>query len=338
MLKLNFDIKKANDSQIETFLAGYDDLWRLTKLISIKHSLEEREALKKKLKSYYGPSFSVDSDDYIYNQATNGLLFSAVSELVMYMEDLFVLMKYIREEEEFIKKVVVYYANKIGKLPEKISKMDLEAILKVFLIPSKDYIDKLVEETNSPLEHLDIYSEGISNVYRYLDDIIISFKKYRFIYNQYKHGLTVALRPYGNNLSKKELNRRKNSLDSSLFCYDNTDIGKAIERNPNQPFIIPSITENLQPGITSLNNNNNLLRYSGVYDVSIDELIKLGSKVHSLIRILSNNRYDFVKPHHSEANTFYLPVPTRKDKLRLVQFSLVPKDSLLKLNDFKVEI
>lgn len=133
---LNFDFKNANDSQLHTFLAGFDDLWRLTKLISIKHSLEEREALKKKLKSYYGPSFGPDSEHYIYNQATNGLLFSAVSELIMYIEDLFVLLKYIREEEEFIKKIVIYYANKIGKLPNKFLQADKEDILKAFFIPT----------------------------------------------------------------------------------------------------------------------------------------------------------------------------------------------------------
>ncbi|MFC5732526.1 hypothetical protein [Cytobacillus gottheilii] len=55
--KGNFDKKKANDSQMQTFLSGYDDQWRLTKLVSIKMMLEDREKLKRKLRSFYGPDF-----------------------------------------------------------------------------------------------------------------------------------------------------------------------------------------------------------------------------------------------------------------------------------------
>lgn len=95
--KGNFDKKKANDSQMQTFLSGYDDQWRLRKLVSIKMMLEDREKLKRKLRSFYGPDFKKNEDNYVYNETTNGLIFSAISELLMYFEDYFVLMNYIRE-------------------------------------------------------------------------------------------------------------------------------------------------------------------------------------------------------------------------------------------------
>ncbi|TMN21855.1 hypothetical protein [Lentibacillus cibarius] len=61
-----FNKSKANDSQLQTFFSGYDDRWRLTKLLSIKMTLEDREKLKRKLRSFYGHEFKEHENNYIY--------------------------------------------------------------------------------------------------------------------------------------------------------------------------------------------------------------------------------------------------------------------------------
>jgi len=338
--KGNFDKKKANDSQMQTFLSGYDDQWRLTKLVSIKMMLEDREKLKRKLRSFYGPDFKKNEDDYVYNETTNGLIFSAISELLMYFEDYFVLMNYIREDEEFIKQVVQYWAGTIGKVPKRISQLSDDNLIKAYMIPNKDYILGVMSDQSIDIKesNLEIYDQGVKNILDYTKVIVESFNKYRFFYNQYKHGLTVALRPFGGKLNKSELIRRKSSLDGLPVCYDNETIEKSFSNGKSRAFVIPNLTPDIQPGITQLQEEQNLLRYHYEDIVDINDLINIGKKVHLLIRTLIKNRFDYVYPEKDQANTLFLPYPKKRNEFSFAQFTIVPIEQPLTLADFKIKI
>lgn len=302
--------------------------------------LEDREKLKRKLRSFYGPTFKEREDNYVYNESTNGLIFSAISELLMYIEDYLVLISFIREDEEFIKKVVKYWAGNIGKVPDRINRLSDDELLKAYMIPNRDYIlgvmsEQTEEERNSSIA---VYDQGIKNILEYTKSIIESFNKYRFYYNQYKHGLTVALRPFSGSINKAELHRRKSSLDGFPVCYDNETIEQAFKNGQQRAFVIPSLTPEIQPGITKLQEEQNLLRYH--YDglVKINDLINIGKKVHLLIRTLIKNRFDYVIPEKQQANTFYLPYPKKKESFSFARILIVPLENPLSLNDFKVKI
>ncbi|MCM3390253.1 hypothetical protein M3649_19325 [Ureibacillus chungkukjangi] len=335
-----FNKMKANDSQLQTFLSGYDDRWRLTKLLSIKMQLEEREKFKRKLRSFYGPTFKEDEDNYVYNEATNGLIFSAISELLMYFEDYLVLISFIREDEEFIKKVVKYWAGNIGKVPDRLNRLTDEDLLKAYMIPNKDYILSVMNEQTEDKrsKSLAVYDEGIKNILEYTRLAIESFNKYRFFYNQYKHGLTVALRPFSGTINKSELQRRKTSLDGFPVCYDNESIEKSFKSGQHRAFVIPNLTPEIQPGLTKLQEEQNLLRYHYDGSVDITDLINIGKKVHLLIRTLIKNRFDYVNPEKQQANTFYLPYPIKRDDFRFAQILAVPFEKPLMLKDFEIKI
>jgi hypothetical protein len=337
---MNFDRKKVNDSQLHTFLSGYDDQWRLTKLVSIKMVLEDREKLKRKLRTFYGPNFKEKEENYVYNESTNGLIFSAISELLMYFEDYFVLISYIREDETFIKKIVKYWAGEIGKVPNRLDKLPAEDLLKAYMIPDKDYLNEIMSEQSADSKALTIssYEKGVENLLSYTTVVIESFNKYRFFYNQYKHGLTVALRPFSGKIDKKELHRRKNSLDGLPVCYDNETMEKTLKSGRARAFVIPNLTPDIQSGITSLHDDENLLRYHYEGDVNINDLINIGKKVHLLIRTLIKNRFDYVIPENKGANSFYLPHPEKRNDFAFAHFTAVPMEEPLRLEHFKIQI
>lgn len=335
-----FDKVKANDSQLQTFLSGYDDQWRLTKLITIKMTLEDREKLKRKLRSFYGKEFKEVEDDYIYNETTNGLIFSAISELLMYFEDFLVLISFIREDEEFIKKVVKYWAGNIGKVPDRLNKLSDADLLKAYMIPNRDYIIDVSSKQTEEIKEstLATYDQGIKNILEYTRIIIEDFNKYRFYYNQYKHGLTVALRPFSGTLNKSELYRRKTSYDGLPVCYDNETIEKVFKKGQHRAFLIPNLTPEIQGGITKLQEEENLLRYHFEGLVNINDLINIGKKVHLLIRTLIKNRFDYVIPEKENANTFCLPLPKKKNDFGFAIITSVPFKNPLSLQDFKIKI
>ncbi|TMN21853.1 hypothetical protein [Lentibacillus cibarius] len=247
-------------------------------------------------------------------------------------------MKNIRENEDFIKKVVFYYARDIGKAANRIEVLSVDELLKAYMVPSKSYLEAVMtDQIEGKEENLAVFATGSQNLIDYTQSVLEFFNDYRFFYNQYKHGLTVALRPFSGTLNKNELHRRKTSLDGLPISYDNETIEKAF-KSKQEAFVIPNLTPEIQPGITKLQEERNLLRYRYGELIDINDLINIGKQVHSLIRTLIKNRVDYIVPELEEGNTFYLPIPKKKDAFRFAKITTVPLESKLTLKDFSFRI
>ncbi|WP_289140466.1 hypothetical protein [uncultured Brevibacillus sp.] len=135
--------QKLNDEQMITFFSGYDFTWRLTKILSIKMTLEQREKLKEELSSFYKDSYICD-DQYIYNSTTNGLLFSALSELLMQFEDFFAFLKFIRSDVFFIRKITRYHASDVNEVASRLSELSDSEILGAFMVPNENYLRRII--------------------------------------------------------------------------------------------------------------------------------------------------------------------------------------------------
>lgn len=260
----------------------------------------------------------------------------------MYLEDFFALIKFIREDEQFTQKIVTYWANKVNRVSNSLEKLDEESLLKAFMIPSKKYVVEIMKEQSDEIKstNLRLYEEGTKKIITDTKEVLAAFKKYRFYYNQYKHGLTVALKPFGGTLDKKTIEERKNGLFGLPICYDNQTIETMFEdgRLPSGSMMIPNLTADIQGGISQLQKEKNLLRYYLEQEVHINDLIKTAVKIQTLIRTLILNRYDYVRPKYPKGNTFSLPHESRKN-FEFVEFTLIPEEErVLPLSDYRVNL
>lgn len=89
------ELRQANNEQMNFFFQGYEFTWRLTKILFFKMLLENKKQLASYLKSFYGKKFNID-DNYIDYPINNGLIYSALVELAMHIEDLLALLKFIK--------------------------------------------------------------------------------------------------------------------------------------------------------------------------------------------------------------------------------------------------
>ena len=251
-------------------------------------------------------------------------------------------MKFIRDQENFIKDIVQYWASKVTKVSKKIESLSTEDLVKAYMIPDKHYLDQVMslQSEEHKENQMKQYEKGVNLLRDYTKEVIESFKKFNFYYNQYKHGLTIALRPFSSQMSRKEMLKRKESLYGYPICYDNESFDESIKKGklPQGNIMIPDIDHSFRRHLIELQEEGNLLRYHMGHEVDIQELIAIGKKVCVLINILIKNRFDFVAPEHEGANTFIMPTDMRKHPFGAAVFTVVPHDKMLDLSYFKVEL
>ena len=161
----------------------------------------------------------------------------------------------------------------------------MEYILNEFGIPN--YLLPLEEDKES----FQKYSRSIKIIQDYVKAAQAFHKKYYRDYCQYKHGMSVALSPYGKffpkNNSEFEKYVRENLLQGSLNTFDN----KVLNGRSNDgklPAIMISLTDKTQPYISDLRSEKNLL-HMAVSHVNVDEVVKVVEQTTSLLSIVWQN-------------------------------------------------
>lgn len=334
--------RAANDSQLGVFFAGYEYTWRLTKLLLLKALLEDRSKLNPILKAYYGTD-DFSNDAYVYGPVTNGLIFSGLSELLMYCEDLFALLKFIREPEYFVRSIVSYSAGTVTNLAKKLETAQPALILKAFMIPERQHLEAILAAGPTPSEQaasiLSLHDQDSETICAFVKDVTSAFKRFEFYYNQYKHGLTVAIKPFGGPLNSTAIATRKAHLRGLPVSYDNDTIGAAFGKGKlsGGAVVIPGLCKETQPHLKELMEERNLLRYHMRDEISIDELIGLGNRVAVLLVCLIKNRWDFITPMTPGSNTFWLPFDRDAKNLSTRQICITPSGKPRSLADYPVK-
>jgi hypothetical protein len=69
------------------------------------------------------------------------------------------------------------------------------------------------------------YMEGAERLTGYIAELIQFYKDYEFFYNQYKHGLSVAMRTFGNIFTAEQVIKDKaGKMPPYLALYDNLNL------------------------------------------------------------------------------------------------------------------
>lgn len=318
--------RAANDEMLTDFVRCYDPYWRLTKLISIKTLLEQRSVLQDQLAAFHG-ACDLATPGYVYGPATNGLMFSAVAEAAMSCEDFFLLLRGIREREYFIRDTVRYSAGKVTTLIPKIASFGTERLCRALMLPSRTEIESRLEaqDCNKPetQDALERYSSLAHQAAARVQDATRAYKEYEELYNQYKHGLTVGLRPFGNEPGEEMIAELKVNLGGTLMFFDNDPIEVAFAKGNLQGgtafFAGGAAHKHMMPLIAE----RNFLRYASGGFVTIDELIGVVLNLSVLGHCLINNRLALMRQREDNSNTFFVPSESLDPGERIVEYGIV---------------
>jgi len=275
---------KASIDQIEGFFRSYYFGWRLAKILINEKVLVNRREFLSDISNDLKQNEEQNPEAIIAQEIANGLGFDILSNCIQYIEDLFVLLRAGKKKEFFIKELITYNAGKVDNLVQE--KINNDKLCDLFYFPRiKDFENESEDVKNA-------VNEGISKLSAKINLIKEFYNTYQFHYNQYKHGLTVALKPYGDLDPSLLENVYNGEINPYLVAIDNLAI-KKVSRNQHrfQNYVMmPCLTKNTQPFISELDNEDNLLRYVMCPpETSIANFKNCAFNVRDCLYIFSNN-------------------------------------------------
>lgn len=277
----------AGKSQMSRYFQSYYPQWRLAKILFLQKTLNNKYGFFSDIIDEVKRVDDSNGSVTIAQEIRNGIYFDAIAECIQYIEDLFLLMKFSNSPEWFVKNVIVYQAGKITNYVRSYSADDssVKTDFAFPYFPGDDFC-----EDSDIRNH---YKVAWDRVKQMILDIKDFFLENLFFYNQYKHGLTVALRPFrkfDNTYAEEDKNKQK---PVSLYAFDNKSIEKVYRDSSrfSQALLIPDFTNDVVPHLSQLQAEDNLLRLVSRPnpEIEIDEVVLCARKIELLLCTLIHN-------------------------------------------------
>jgi hypothetical protein len=244
---------KASKDQIERFFYSYYSHWRLAKILINEKILLNKYEILKDITLEIQQADDKNPEALIAQELKNGLEFDTLANCLQFIEDLFALLKAGKQKDFFIRNIITYNAGQIENLINH-NFTDKE-LCELFYFP---YFTEFENE-----EFKEGFTDGLTQLKNRIAKIQEFYKAYHFFYIQYKHGLTVALRPYSNFVEEQIQKDKQNEMEPYLVAFDNLSIRKVFgnkSRFQNYVFM-PCLTVNTQPFLGTLEKEDNLIRF-----------------------------------------------------------------------------
>ena len=303
--------KQASIDLTLTYLSSYYTDWRLAKILTIQKLVSERYTFFKSIIREVKQFDDNSGEATIAQEIKNGLYFDAIGECVQYIEDLFALIKASENPDYFIKNIVTYDAGRITNFIKSFRPSKTN-IAKAFHYPGELELESQ--------EHINMYEEGINNLISLVDSLVKFYSDYEFLYIQYKHGLAVAMRTFGNKFNEEQIeNDKLESNEPYLAVYDNFNLTAASKKGRvkvKHGVFMSGFTKNVRPYISQLANENNFLRLvvpPDTPDFNIDFLIDNARRVKTCLNTFMFNYSRKIKPEVGKVE-FQLPEDYKENK------------------------
>jgi hypothetical protein len=313
--------RKASVDLTVHYLSSYFADWRLTQVLTIEKLLAQRYSFYADLLEHVRPGDDPTGDGTIAQEIQNGLHFDAIAHCVQYVEDLFALIEAAKEPDYFIKRIVTYNA---GSITNKIRgfKATRENVADAFHFP--------LGLTYTSEEGQRTYEQGITTLCALVADLVTFYTDHAFFYNQYKHGLAVAMRPFARPYPQEQIDKDKaGDHKPYLVVYDNMNLnaGASPQRKTFDPRVgvfMPGFTDNVRPIVGHLAEENNFLRFVFPPDwphFMFERLVDAAFKARACVQAFIANYLLLIQPPEPDGSRrFQLPLDHRANKACVCPF------------------
>lgn len=286
--------KTVTKDQINHFFNAYYSEWRAIQILAIKEKFNTRYEFYKDIVEEIKSTDINAGENTIAQEIKNGLIFEAIAASIQYIEDLFALIKASEKKDLFIRNIIKYDAGKVEHLIKNFKTAN-KNICNSFHFP---YYPEEEFETETEKETRKVINDSIDRLRSIIIELIEYYKKHQFFYNQYKHGLSIALRPYGKFTSEQiDKDKKHEHENPSVVALDSLNFANA-PRNQygNSGYLMmPCFTESVQKNIKELQSENNLLRYVMTPpETTIDFILEIAKKTRRCIHIVIHNFLEVV--------------------------------------------
>lgn len=277
-------LKTISRQQTERFFFSYSPDWRLCQILQIDKLLKNRyDFFNDIINEVKSSDNKISNEAMICQEITNGLFFEAIAVAIQSIEDLFALLNAGEKPLKFISGIISYSAGKVDNLlKQKHLKVDIASL---FYFP-------LFEADYESTEQQKVFEEAFNLLFTTVCELKEFYSKFRFFYNQYKHGISVAFRPYTNYSEKQIEDHKKMPNQAYLNVFNNLSI-KKIKPNDarvNNKVLMPFLTDEIQQNLLQLLEEDNLLRFvTPEFPIEIETIISIVRKSRICTATFGNN-------------------------------------------------
>lgn len=298
-------LKKISFQQTQRFFFSYSPNWRLTQILTIRRLLQERFIFFDDIITEIKDPDSVSNKAIIAQETTNGLYFEGIAIAIQSIEDLFALLNAGQKPLKFISGIINYGAGKVDQLLKQ--KHTQEDVASMFYFP-------LFDDVYDTEEVAKAFEQGFEFLYKTVLELKDFYNRFRFFYTQYKHGITVALRPYGDYTEKQVEEKEENYESAYLHVFDNLSVKKLKPTDVrfNNKVFMPYLTPDIAANWNQLLEEDNLIRFvTQDARIMIDDLIMVVRKSRMCTACFGNNLVSSLQEEYPI--TLQLPLNTSNE-------------------------
>lgn len=298
--------RAINEEQVARFFAWWDPTWRWILVLGLRDMRADLERLGGLATAELGNDTWSD-EAYIYGPLALGVTASAINEAVQHCEDLFALLTFLRDRETFARRMGSYAAGKVIKLSDKLRKDSDEQLAARFCVPPIALIEEGMHKANNPNESVAVAWDAIARLGDLVRSVLDFYETYKFFHLQYKHGLKVLFRPFGNPTAEA-IADRKADVKAPLFAATNEPVAEMLKRPKSQQAMMLHLTPLSQAHLNELAESRDLLRPQMAGPaVDLDDVVAHTWMVSRLLRIAQTNRLALGALDADGQQTFQLP-------------------------------
>ncbi len=283
--------RAVNEAGIKQFFSAWDPAWRWVLLLGIRNLRADAGSLGALAAAKSPEGAGWDQDAYVYGPLIHGLTAAAVNEAAQHCEDLFAVLKFLRDRLEFVKRITSYKPGRVTQFGSGLAQADGETIRRLFIVPSSEVVKAGLAEAEAPDTVVAAVEEAVERLIVQVRNIAQWYVIYESFHIDYKHGLQLAMRPFGNP-TDEAIAQRQQSVESTLVAFTSEPISAMLKRPAQQHgMTFPNLIEEARPYLNELVSERALLRYqmSGP-PVDMDEIVALSANVTQLLQVAAANR------------------------------------------------
>lgn len=185
--------RAANEEAVRQFFSAWDPAWRWILILGMRHLREDPTALGHLASAEADGEQAWAEDAYAYGTLSQGITAAAISEAAQHCEDLFALLRFLREETHFVREIANYGAGRVVEFGRKLQNLDTTAISRMFLVPDQETVRAGLAEADDPDQAVRTLEAGRERLAEMVRATVAFYLKIEDLYIQYKHGLKIRL-------------------------------------------------------------------------------------------------------------------------------------------------
>lgn len=302
--------RAINEEAVRLFFAAWDPAWRWVLILGLRDMRANLPRLGQLARGETGNA-EWEDESYVYGPLALGLTAAAVNETAQHCEDLFALLKFLREQTEFVKRMTSYSAGQVTNFGRSLAEASDEDIRKLFLVPNPKRVKEGMSKADAPQAAAEEVEKGAKRLVTMTRVVVEWYLTYEFFHVQYKHGLKLPFRPFGGGqLPAETIKERQETVTGHLLAFTNENLAAMLARPPEQQAImVPNAGGATTAHLAQLIQERALLRYqmSGP-PIDLDEVVGISRTVTRLLRIAAANRLGVSDGTDNDSQqTFQLP-------------------------------